>query len=112
MINSRLKGKAGELELAKKLREYGYDCRRSVQYNGYAPGGQPDVIGLPDIHMECKRVEQLNLYRAVQQAIRDNKDPEAMPAVFHRKNRQPWLVTMELNAWMKLYERGRNDKKK
>lgn len=27
-MNSRRKGKEGELSLARKLREYGYDCRR------------------------------------------------------------------------------------
>ena len=27
-VNSRRKGKEGELSLARKLREYGYDCRR------------------------------------------------------------------------------------
>lgn len=106
MTNSKLKGKAGELELAKVLRTFGYDCRRSVQYNGYAPDGQPDILGLPGIHVECKRVEQLNLYKAVQQSIRDNGDPCALPAVFHRKNRQPWLVTMEIDDWMNLYERA------
>ena len=30
MINSKRKGE-GERELAKKLREYGYDCRRGQQ---------------------------------------------------------------------------------
>ena len=106
MTNGKLKGKAGELELAKVLRMFGYDCRRSVQYNGYAPDGQPDIIGLPGIHIECKRVEQLNLYNAVSQSIRDNEDPQALPAVFHRKNRKPWLVTMEIDDWMNLYERA------
>ena len=51
-INSKQKGKSGELELARKLREYGYNARRSVQYNGKAEEGQPDVIGLPGIHVE------------------------------------------------------------
>ena len=40
-INSKQKGKKGELELAKALRQYGYDVRRSVQYNGKAEEGQP-----------------------------------------------------------------------
>ena len=100
-INSKQKGKTGELELARKLKEYGYDANRSVQYNG--KDGRADVLGLPSIHIECKRVERLNLYDAMEQAKRDAKNGDA-PTVFHRKNRSNWLVTMELDDFMKLYK--------
>lgn len=100
-INSRQKGKAGELELSHKLKEYGYDAKRSVQYNG--KDGQADVLGLPHIHIECKRVEKLNLYDAMEQAKRDAKNGDA-PTVFHRKSRSKWLVTMELDDFMALYK--------
>ena len=33
-INSRAKGAKGERELAKILKEYGYNCRRGQQYSG------------------------------------------------------------------------------
>ena len=100
-INSKRKGSAGERELANKLKEYGYDARRSVQYNG--KDGQADVVGLPNIHCEVKRVEKLNLYNAMDQAKRDAKNGD-LPAVFHRKNRCNWMVTMELTDFMKIYE--------
>lgn len=32
-INSKKKGAKGERELANKLKEYGYECRRGQQYN-------------------------------------------------------------------------------
>ena len=99
-INSKRKGATGEVELAHKLEEYGYNARRSVQYNG--KDGQADVLGLPHIHIECKRVERLNIYDAIAQAKRDAKNDD-MPTVFHRKNRCNWLVTMELTEFMKLY---------
>lgn len=100
-INSKRKGKVGELELAHKLKEYGYTTRRSVQYNG--KDGQADVIGLPNVHIEVKRVEKLNVYNAIAQAKRDAKDG-CLPAVFHRKNRCNWLVTMELDDFMEIYK--------
>ena len=100
-INSRQKGKTGELELANKLKEYGYDARRSVQYNG--KDGQADVLGLPHIHIEAKRVERLNLYDAMEQAKRDAKNGDK-PTVFHRRNRGNWLVTMELDSFMEIYK--------
>lgn len=99
-MNSRNKGAAGERELANKLKEYGYLCRRGQQYCG--SNGDADVVGLPGIHIECKRVEKLNLYDAMAQSKHDAKDNEA-PAVFHRKNRCEWLVTMTLDDFMKLY---------
>lgn len=81
-MNSRAKGCRGERELAAVLREHGFDSRRGQQYCGL--NGDADVIGLPGIHIECKRVERLNIYEAVQQAGRDAGGGET-PAVFHRK---------------------------
>lgn len=103
-MNSRTKGAAGERELARKLQEYGYTCRRGQQYCG--AGGDADVIGLTGIHIECKRVERLNLYDAVDQAKRDSRTGEK-PVVFHRKNNREWLVTMPLSDWMELYKEGK-----
>lgn len=99
-INSRSKGAKGERELAKILREYGYLCRRGQQYSG--ANGDADVVGLPNIHIEVKRRERLEIYSAIAQAVRDAKNDEK-PAVFHRKNECEWLVTMRLEDWMKLY---------
>ena len=102
-MNSRNKGKRGELELAKTLRLYGYDARRGQQYHG--GGDSPDVRGLPGIHIECKRVERLELTKAYEQSFRDAAAGE-IPAVFHKKNREPWFVTVSLEDFLKLYEGG------
>lgn len=104
MTNSKQKGKRGELELSHKLKEYGFDTRRTVQYCGKAEEGQADVVGLPGIHIEAKRVEKLNIYDAISQAKADTKNDD-LPTVFHRKNRCEWLVTMTLEDWMKLYRK-------
>lgn len=100
MINAINKGKEGERELANILKETGYDTRRGQQYNGIEG---KDIVGLPGIHPEVKRVEQLNISNAMKQAIQDAKVTE-FPTVFHRKNREDWLVTMRLKDWLKLYE--------
>lgn len=101
MINSKRKGAAGERELATKLREYGFDSRRSVQYCG--SNGDADVLGLAGIHIECKRTEKLNLYDAMSQAKSDCK--ENIPAVFHRRNNCEWLVILRLEDFIDLYRR-------
>lgn len=114
MPNSRRKGAAGERELARRLKSYGYDCRRGQQYCG--ANGDADVVGLPGIHVECKRVERLDLYGAVDQSKRDTR-PGELSTVMHRKNNCEWLVTMTLDEWIKIFreyeaggENGRMDK--
>lgn len=99
-MNSRQKGTAGERELARKLRDLGYDCRRGQQYSG--ANGDADVVGLPGIHIECKRVERLCIEDAIAQAKRDAREGE-MPVVMHRKNHCEWLVTMPLDQWIEIY---------
>lgn len=86
-MNSKQKGKRGELEWAAYCRQQGYDCRRTSQYCGNT-GDASDVVGLTGIHQEVKRVEHLNIYEAIEQADRDKKDFE-IPIVAHRKNRFP-----------------------
>ena len=104
-MNSRQKGKRGELEAAHLLREYGFEARRGQQFSG--ANGDPDVVGLPGIHLEVKRVEKLNLEAAMQQSITDARINE-IPIVMHRKNRGQWLVTMTFSDWMKLYQGGQD----
>ena len=99
-MNSRQKGAAGARELARKLRDLGYDCRRGQQYSG--ANGDADVVGLPGIHIECKRVERLCIEDAIAQAKRDAREGE-MPVVMHRKNHCEWLVTMPLDQWIEIY---------
>lgn len=102
-MNSRQKGKRGELELAHELQKRGYDARRGVQYCG--ANGDADVIGLFGIHIEVKRVEALRIYEAMNQAKNDAREGE-IPVVMHRKNKERWLAIMELDDFMDLYERA------
>ena len=106
-VDSRRKGAAGERELARFLREHGFDARRGVQFSGLL--GDADVLGLPGIHIECKRVEHLNLDTALEQSVRDARAGET-PVVIHRKNRQSWRITMYLEDFLKYYGGDPNEK--
>ena len=86
MVNGKKKGKNGELEVVRLCRAQGYETRRSAPYCGNSEEGTADVVGLPGIHIEVKRVEHLNLDDALAQATRDaGKTTRNIPAVFHRK---------------------------
>ena len=99
---SQRKGRQAELELCRILQQYGCDARpgQAVSF-----GSTPDVVGLPGVHIEVKRCEKLNLSAAMQQAVEDAcRFRDGAPAVFHRRSRQPWLVTMRLTDWLTLYQ--------
>ena len=100
---SQRKGRAGELELSQVFQGYGYDVKpgRSQSY-----GVEPDLTGLPGVHIECKRAEQLRPYDWMAQAERDAARFGGMPAVFFRRSRSPWLVVMKLEDWIQVYNSG------
>lgn len=99
-INSKSKGKRGELEWASFCRAEGYNVRRGQQYSGIE--GE-DVVGLPGIHCEVKRTEKLNIYDAMAQACRDATNKGKIPIVAHRRNFSDWLVIMRAEDWFQLY---------
>ena len=102
--SSQRKGADGERELAAILEQYGYACDRG---GSFSMGEVPDLTGLPGIHIEVKRVEKLNVMEAMEQSIRDSERmQDGLPALFHRRNRKPWLVTMRLDDWISLYQAG------
>ena len=104
---SREKGKRGERWLANYLKERGYDARRTAQFCGRT-GDAADVVGLPGIHIEAKWQEKVQIRLWYEQAKRDAEasGKERLPVVVHKVSRQEPLVTMSLDDFMKLYERG------
>ena len=101
-MNTQKKGRHGEIELSRILNDNGIPSKPGMALNF---GTVPDVTGISGIHAEVKRVEKLNVHEAMGQAMRDaEKFGDGMPALFHRRNRTPWLVTMRLEDWLKLYK--------
>lgn len=99
-VNSRAKGKRAELAACQTLRElFGWACRRSQQFSGWAKGGaSPDILvdQTPSLFWEVKWVERLNLPRAMGLAVR--QAGRKTPVVMHRTSRSPhgWLITIRL----------------
>lgn len=97
---SRNKGANAERELANLLYDlWGYNVHRGKVFYG-----ESDLVGLTGIHPEVKRVEKLNVPKAMEQAKEEAlKRQDGLPTVFHRKDRGEWLVTMRLIDWIDLY---------
>lgn len=98
-MNSKAKGSAGEREFAAILTDNGFPAHRNPQMF-IGGSGNPDVSadGLEAFHFEVKRVERLNISEAMKQAEHDSAGK--IPIVAHRRNRQPWLVTMHLDTFL------------
>lgn len=77
-VNSRQKGKRGELEAVKFLKSLGFDARRTQQYSGAEGTSDVTCLDLPDWHIEVKYgVQGLDLgtarwWQALDQAQTDS----------------------------------------
>lgn len=106
---SQRKGRAAELELSRIFQAHGFDVRPGDPLNF---GKEPDLSGLPGVHIECKRAEALRLSEWMAQAAADaERFQDGAPTIFFRRSREPWAVVMKLEDWIRLYsaaENGRN----
>ena len=103
-MNSKQKGKRGELALVRRLKEYGFDVRRSQQYAGI--NNDADVVGIDGLHIECKYTARGHgkTYEWIAQAKRDCARGNT-PVVMHKEvsdesKGNEWLVTMTLEDFV------------
>jgi len=102
---AKRKGAGGERDFAQWLTLRGYSARRSQQFCGKGPDAS-DVMceNFKGIHIEVKRTERLSLYKALEQAQTDNKNPDKVSIVAHRANDKPWLIVMDGEEWLRLIQ--------
>ncbi len=97
---SRDKGKRGELEVVALLKKHGFEARRGQQYEGASDS--PDVMhNVTGLYIEVKRREAFNLHAAWLKAEEERRLGQRS-AIFHKKNHQPWFVTMEAHAFLSI----------
>lgn len=111
-INSRNKGKVGELEFVDFLKERGIEARRSQQYAG--GGDSPDVIAggcMAGVHIEVKRKESGNIYDWLDQACTD-ADLCNMPVVAHRRNGKRWVAILDMRDFVTIIKENVDAKQK
>lgn len=97
---SRQKGKRGEREAAAELGAiFACEARRGVQYQG-GPDSPDVVLQGVNVHVECKRVERLDLYGAMRQAIDDAGGD--VPMVWHRRNNEESVCIVQTSDLVRL----------
>lgn len=103
-LNARAKGARGEREFAEWLRENLGDVKaRRGASQGWGGSCRPDVECSLPLHWEIKLVEALNIYKAMDQSIRDCH-PNNIPLVAHKKNRSVWHVTLLASDLLRLVD--------
>jgi hypothetical protein len=100
-LMSKRKGRAGEQELCRLLRESLGDIgcfeRNSMQAHGAArSGGQRDVLTNLPLDIECKRTEEFKPKQWLEQAR--SQQGTGLPVVAHRSNGEPWRFLFELTG--------------
>lgn len=87
-VNSRSKGKRGELEFIREhLAEFWPDAKRNLDQ---FKGDGRDCLDAGDFHWQIKRTERLELWKAIEQA--ESEARGHVPLVAFRRNRSPWYV--------------------
>jgi Holliday junction resolvase len=102
VINSRRKGKNGELAFVKLLEEHGFEARRGQQFRG--GNDSPDILCDLPFHFEVKNTQRLQLEAAYTQAVADCL-PGKAPIVAHKRNRGKWLVTLSAADFLALLKK-------
>lgn len=105
MVNSRQKGKRGELAFRDLLRERGYvEARRGQQFAG-GPDS-PDVVGGPEgFHFEVKFRETHQPWEAMAQAEKERSRFD-VPVVAMKKNGKQWLIVLREEDFFRLLRRA------
>jgi Holliday junction resolvase len=103
----REKGKRGEREIARLLKDMGFNAHRTQQYCGNT-GDAADVVGIDGFHLEVKRCETTKIHEWIRQAERDCG--ENVPIVLHRRNGEVWYATMPAIDLFQLIMEGRGTK--
>lgn len=101
-INSKAKGKFGELNFVHLLRERGLEARRGQQFSG-SPDSPDVVCEALNIHWEVKNTEKLKIYDAMDQAKRDCAQGKH-PVVAHKKNRKEWLAILPMEDFLDIMQ--------
>ena len=121
-MNPRNKGNKGERDWRDVLNhKFGVNYARTPLSGGLdirgdirRKYGSPKSIA-DEFHWEVKRVEKLNIHRALQQSIRDSRPP-LIPCVVFRRNNEDWRITLQakdfLNILLELQELRQKPSKK
>lgn len=96
------KGTRGEKEVQELLRDAGY-TRTKRNLGSGAQGGGDLIESIPGHSIEVKRVERLNVWKALAQC-EAAASPTDVPLLVFRRNRSRWYACVPLDDYLPLVE--------
>lgn len=100
---SREKGRRGEQEVARLLRDAGFPVDRVPNSGGLRVKG--DLTGLQGFHLEVKRAERANIWAWLEQAGSEAADGDT-PLLVFRRSRSGWHAALPLEDLIELLRRA------
>lgn len=97
--SQRDKGTKAEREVARILREAGFDVDRVPNSGGLQIKG--DLTGLHGFHVEIKRQETAKVWAWLEQAAAEAPDGD-VPLLIFRRSRSEWQACMPFSALIEL----------
>jgi hypothetical protein len=98
-INSRSKGKRGELEFINRhLRPFWPNACRNIDQFG---DQKQDCLNVAGVHWQIKRTERFEFWKAVEQATSEAASTD-VPIVAVRRNRSKWYCVIEADELVDL----------
>ena len=110
MTNGKQKGNQFEREIAEEFRRNlgEFAARNSGSGAGIS---KSDIHNNFNLNLECKRVERLNIFKAITQSERDANFAHSRPTVVFRANRMPEpYIAIELSHFFELIRKSREPK--
>lgn len=74
----------------------GWTSHRTQQFCGKMGDADINIPEAPQLLVESKAVEKLNVHAVMERAVADAEPKGKLPVVCHKKNRTGWLVTVRL----------------
>jgi hypothetical protein len=104
-VNSRAKGRRGELALCDIFRPWWPQVCTNLDQFGPL---KMDLLNMPGWHVQAKWQERLNVWACLDQTLRE-ANPGDVPILAFKRNRSPWFAALELDELiplMRLKEQG------
>jgi hypothetical protein len=97
-MNSKRKGKNGELEAAKALNAAipSLGARRSQQFSGKSEGGTADLKTNSKLFIEVKRRQRGNIDKWLME-VEENCPDGWAPCVAFRRDRGDWIIALRIH---------------
>jgi len=96
----KAKGNAYEKHISERLRRFFPTAKRNLGSGGYGGG---DLVETPGWSFECKKVEALNLWKALAQS-EEAASPTQTPAVVFARNRSRDYIAFPFDDWEGMME--------